>query len=79
MSTGITVYSKPNCIKCNATYNYLNIKGADYKVVNVLEDDEAMAKIKGLGYLEAPVIITEDGTHWSGFQMDKLEAAIASA
>ena len=34
----ITVYSKPSCVQCNATYRALTKKGIDYTVVDVIED-----------------------------------------
>jgi glutaredoxin-like protein NrdH len=42
----ITVYSKPACVQCTATY-------------------------RALGYLQAPVVVTDDD-HWSGFRPDKI-------
>lgn len=36
------------------------------------EDPEALDKVKALGHLQAPVVVAEDGTHWSGFRPDKI-------
>lgn len=68
----VTVHSKPSCVQCTATYRALDNKGIDYTVVDVSEDPEAMERIKALGYLQAPVVITDDD-HWSGFRIDKIE------
>lgn len=38
------------------------------------QDAEALDKVKSLGYLQAPVIVTEDGEHWSGFRPDLIAA-----
>ncbi|MFI8595841.1 glutaredoxin-like protein NrdH [Kocuria koreensis] len=76
----ITVYTKPACVQCNATYRALDKRGISYDVVDVTEDAQALEHIKGLGYMQAPVVETEDD-HWSGFRPDKigtLEAALAS-
>lgn len=38
------------------------------------EDESALSLAKELGYLQAPVVITGDGQHWSGFQPDRIKA-----
>lgn len=67
----VTVYTKPKCVQCNATYRALDNKKVEYKVVDMSEDAEALAKVKELGYLQAPVVVT-DSDHWSGFRPDKI-------
>lgn len=69
----ITVYTKPDCVQCNATYRALDSKGIEYDTINVAEDGAALLTIKSLGYLQAPVVITESD-HWSGFRPDKISA-----
>ncbi|BCT76409.1 NrdH-redoxin [Sinomonas cyclohexanicum] len=71
----VTVYTKPACVQCNATYRALDKKGIAYTSVDVTEDPAALQKIKDLGYLQAPVVVT-DADQWSGFRPDKI-AAIA--
>ena len=66
----LTIYSKPACVQCNATYRALNDKGVEYDVVDMSEDAQALQKVKDLGYLQAPVVITPEGEHWSGFRPD---------
>ena len=73
MSFTVTVYSKPSCVQCNATYRALDNKGINYQVIDVSADAEAAEYVKGLGYMQAPVVVTDDG-HWSGFRPDKIEA-----
>ena len=67
----ITVYSKPSCVQCNATYRALDAKGIEYSVTDVSQDADALEHVKSLGYLQAPVVVT-DGDHWSGFRPDKI-------
>ena len=67
----ITVYTKPSCVQCTATYRALDGKGIEYKTVDVSVDDEALETVKALGYLQAPVVVAE-GEHWSGFRPDKI-------
>lgn len=74
----ITVYSKPNCVQCDATYRALKKHGLDYTVVDISVDAEALQTVKALGYQQAPVVFA-DGDHWAGFRPDKIKAAAAVA
>lgn len=67
----ITVYTKPSCVQCTATYRALDSKGIEYNILDLSEDPTALEKVKELGYLQAPVVVTED-EHWSGFRPDKI-------
>ena len=68
----ITVYTKPSCVQCNATYRALDSKGIEYEVLDLSVDEAALAQVKELGYLQAPVVITDED-HWSGFRPDKID------
>lgn len=68
----ITVYTKPSCVQCNATYRALESKGLEYEVLDLSEDPAALERVKEMGYLQAPVVVTED-EHWSGFRPDKID------
>ena len=78
----ITVYSKPACVACDATYRKLNKHGIEYKSVNIME---ALAFVRGLdpSYAQAPVVLVEfaDGTsaHWSGYRPSSIEKIAAAA
>jgi glutaredoxin-like protein NrdH len=68
----VTVYTKPSCVQCNATYRALDKAGIEYTSIDITVDAEARDLVMALGYLQAPVVITEDGDHWSGFRQDRL-------
>lgn len=74
----IAVYSKPSCVQCTATYRALDKQGIDYEVFDVSVDEKALAAVRELGYMQAPVVVTDDD-HWSGFRPDKISALAASA
>ena len=74
----ITVYSKPLCVQCDATKRALNKAGIAYDIVDITEDADALARVKSLGYVQAPVVITGED-HWAGFRPDKIKAIAASA
>ncbi|MCZ2401992.1 glutaredoxin-like protein NrdH [Paenarthrobacter sp. Z7-10] len=67
----VTVYTKPACVQCNATYRALDKKGITYQSVDISQDPEALERLRSLGYMQAPVVIT-DQDHWSGFRPDKI-------
>ena len=69
----ITVYTKPACVQCNATYKALDKHGIAYDIVDISLDTEARDYVMALGYLQAPVVITDED-HWSGFRPDRIKA-----
>ena len=68
-----TVYSKKNCVQCSATMRKLDQLEIEYRIIKVDEDSDALSYTKSLGYLQAPVVVAPDGSHWSGFRLDKIE------
>lgn len=74
----VTVYTKPACVQCTMTYRALDKQGIEYRTVDITEDAQALAQIKELGYLQAPVVIAGED-HWSGFQPDKINALATAA
>lgn len=93
--TTITLYSKERCVQCTASTRELKKVGVDFETDgDVIElgnktfvhDDatteENLAFVKGLGYMQAPVMtVTVDGEvkdHWSGFRPDKIQEYAAA-
>ncbi|KXO99219.1 MULTISPECIES: glutaredoxin-like protein NrdH [Tsukamurella] len=74
----ITVYTKPACVQCNATYKALDKAGLEYRVVDITEDSDARDYVMALGYLQAPVVVAGDA-HWSGFRPDRVKALASVA
>lgn len=74
----ITVYTKPACVQCNATYRALNQYGIPYSVIDITEDDAARNYVMALGYISAPVVVA-GAEHWSGFRPDRIKALAATA
>ncbi|MFL0243244.1 glutaredoxin-like protein NrdH [Mycobacterium sp. SMC-17] len=71
--TAITVYTKPNCVQCNATFKALDKANISYEKVDISEDAEARDYVMALGYLQAPVVIAGND-HWAGFRPDRIKA-----
>lgn len=74
----ITVYTKPMCVQCDATKRALNKAGVAYTTVDITEDADALAKVKSMGFMQAPVVTTANDA-WSGFRPDKIKAITAAA
>ena len=69
----ITVYSRPGCAQCNATYRALDKAGLSYKVVVITKDADARDYAMSLGHRQAPVVVA-DADHWSGYRPDQIKA-----
>ena len=53
----ITIYSKPNCVQCTATYRAMDKAGLSYETVDISLDAQALEQVKSLGYAQAPVVV----------------------
>ena len=73
ITMSVTVYSKPSCVQCNATYRALERQGVDFKVVDLSEDQAAFDMVRGLGYMQVPVVVAGE-QHWAGFRPDMISA-----
>ncbi|MCG7599976.1 glutaredoxin-like protein NrdH [Halomonas sp. McH1-25] len=67
----ITIYSKPNCMQCNATYRALDKQGLDYSVIDISVETEAVRDVESLGYRQLPVVVVGE-EHWSGFRPERI-------
>lgn len=74
----ITVYSKPSCVQCTATYKALDKHGLDYEVVDITTDPDARDYVMALGHLQAPVVVAGD-EHWSGFRPGRIDQLMKEA
>ncbi|WP_239954138.1 redoxin NrdH [Pantoea sp. Z09] len=67
----IIIYTKDNCVQCNATKNAMDRQGIDYQLINLDTQPDAIDSLKSLGYRQVPVVMA-DSDHWSGFRPDKI-------
>lgn len=72
----ITVYTKPQCPQCGATIKALNKAGITFDTVDITTNTDAREYVMALGYLQAPVVVT-DTEHWSGFRPDRCKSLAA--
>ena len=78
MTMAITVYTKPACVQCNATYRALDKAGIEYHVIDITENVQARDYVMSLGYLQAPVVVAGEN-HWSGFRPDEISKLTPAA
>lgn len=71
----VTVYTKPNCVQCEATKRHLKKLNLDFKTVDITEDQTAYDMIIGMGFQAAPVVITDESS-WSGYQPSKIDGLV---
>lgn len=71
----VTVYTKPNCVQCDATKRTMDKLGIKYATVDITQDLEAYDMIVSKGFQAAPVVITDDDA-WSGFNLDKISGLV---
>ncbi|ADG79027.1 Glutaredoxin-like protein NrdH OS=Tsukamurella paurometabola (strain ATCC 8368 / DSM / CCUG 35730 / CIP 100753 / JCM 10117 / KCTC 9821 / NBRC 16120 / NCIMB 702349 / NCTC 13040) OX=521096 GN=Tpau_2421 PE=4 SV=1 [Tsukamurella paurometabola] len=76
--SSVTVYTKPACVQCTATYRALDKAGIEYTSVDISVDSDARDYVLALGYLQAPVVVIDGGDHWSGFRPDRIKALQAA-
>lgn len=76
----ITIYTKPGCFGCRKTVEKLTAAGILFTEVDLTEVPAALEYVsEELGYSQAPVVVVDDGFHWSGLNPVNIERAIAYA
>lgn len=72
-SSTVMFYGTKGCQPCRATQRKLDSLGVQYTYTDINTDEEALNRIKGLGYQQVPVLVKGD-VHFSGFQPDRIAA-----
>jgi len=70
----VKVYGTAQCMPCRSTKRHLDKINIEYSFVDVSQDPSGHETITALGYQTVPVVIAPDGTHFQGFQPDRLNA-----
>ena len=71
----ITIFSKPNCVRCEMAKRYLNDKGVPFEEIDVFQDAEALAMLRDKGFSQMPVVDTGGEFH-TGFQPNILAKVV---
>jgi len=67
----VTVFSKNNCMQCKMVKKWLTDKSISFEEVNMDENPDAVANVKALGFMSAPVV-TKGEFAFSGFRPAEL-------
>ncbi|GAA0990065.1 glutaredoxin-like protein NrdH [Subtercola frigoramans] len=73
--TTVTLFSKPGCVQCTATKRALTDRSIDAEIIDITQDPAALEHVKGLGYLQVPVVETPTTT-WVGFRPDLIATLV---
>lgn len=68
------LYSNEGCRPCNFAEKLMTKEEIPFKVIKISEDEEARELVKSLGYMQTPVIVAADGSHFGGFNPDRIKA-----
>jgi len=74
-----TVYTKNNCVQCDATKRMMDKLGVEYETINISDNPAELDKLIEMGYRAAPVVVAGDGTSFAGFQPEKIQAIADAA
>lgn len=67
----VTVYTKPNCVQCDATKRTLDKLGVEYTTIDATADDAVYDMLIEKGFKAMPVVNAGD-EWWSGFNPEKI-------
>ncbi len=68
----VTVYTKLDCVQCDATKRTLNKHGIPFTEIDLSANADALDRLKAAGWMRAPIVETADGETWSGFRPDRI-------
>jgi glutaredoxin-like protein NrdH len=71
----VTVYTKPNCVQCEATKRLLDKLVIEYNTVDITQDIGAYDMLIDKGFRAAPVVNAGD-EWWAGFNPDKINGLV---
>ena len=66
----VTLFTAENCQPCRMAKKWLDSRGVDYDEKNAKDHVDQIAE---LGYRQAPVIMTDTGEHFYGFNINELQ------
>jgi glutaredoxin-like protein NrdH len=72
----INIYTLPDCISCEQTKRYLDLRGVEYNVMQLKEEKAQEARDAGWG--SAP-IVEANGVMWGGFSIERMKEHILEA
>ena len=71
----VTVYTKPNCVQCDATKRSLDKLGIKYSTIDATQDEKSYNMLIEKGFKAMPVV-NAGNEWWSGFNPDKINGLV---
>ncbi len=71
----VTVYTKPNCVQCDATKRTLDKLGVAYDTIDATADEAVYDMLIEKGFRAMPVVNAGD-EWWSGFNPGKINGLV---
>ncbi len=71
----VTVYTKPNCVQCDATKRTLDKIGVAYDTIDATADEAVYDMLIEKGFRAMPVVNAGD-EWWSGFNPGKINGLV---
>ena len=71
--TMVTIYSKPDCMQCKFTKNWLEKHEIEYLELDCTKDTNYIDEVREMGFQTLPVIVIDRHEAFYGFNPDKLE------
>lgn len=68
----ITIYKTKRCAYCAQVKKYFDLKGVEYRVVDMDEEPEALQKWTSRGIMTVPIMEKEDGRYTVGWNPGQL-------
>ena len=72
----VTVYTKPDCVQCDATKRWLTKNDIPFETKDLSESEDLLKLFISKGFMAAPIVETDVLGTWSGFRVSKLEALV---
>lgn len=74
----VVVFTKPNCVQCDATQRKLQRAGIDYQAVDLTENPDLINQLREMGFASAPVVKQPDGQMYSGYNPERIKSIISA-
>lgn len=69
----IKIYTKPDCVQCQATKRRLDAAGVPYTVTDLSNDPQMIEQMRAAGFTSVPIV--EYGQErFAGYQIDRIKA-----
>lgn len=71
---GVTVFTTgPGCHLCFVTKKHLTKRGVEFEEYRIDQNPAMADRLKGMGYLTAPVVLVGEDDVWQGYSGDSID------